>query len=425
MVGGQPRPYTRRVTSSPLPSPAPARRAALPFILLTVLLDVMGIGLIIPVFPGLVSDLAGDPTQGARLLGVFTAVYALMQFVFAPLLGALSDRYGRRPVLLLSLTGLGLDYLLLSFAPNLWWLFLGRVLAGITGASITVANAYLADVTAPEHRARSFGLLGATFGVGFILGPALGGVLGDVNARLPFLAAAVLALLNAAYGFFILPESLPPERRGTPERLRLSPLAPLAVLGHYPLVRNLAAAFVLLGLAQQTIFSTWVLFTTRVLGWTATQNGLALALVGLLSAVVQAGLVGTAVRVLGERGAILTGLGLGVMQYLLLGAARTDGLLYASIVLGSLAGIAGPAIQGLISRRVDPTEQGRVQGALTSVQSLVGIAGPLVATSVFAAFTRPGNPYHEPGAAFYLAALLSLAGTVVAGVVLRRAGRQS
>ncbi|GBF05554.1 arabinose efflux permease family protein [Deinococcus aerius] len=401
------------------------RPAALAFILLTVLLDVMGIGLIIPVFPLLVTDLAHSPTAGAQMVGVFTAVYAVMQFICAPILGALSDRYGRRPVILASLTGMGLDYLLLTVAPNLWWLFVGRVIAGMTGASITVANAYLADVTPPEGRARSFGLLGATFGVGFILGPALGGVLGDVSLRLPFLVAAGLALLNALYGFFVLPESLSPENRGArPGRGVLNPLAPLGALARYPLVRNLAAAFVLIGMAQQVIFTTWVLFTERVLGWTPAQNGVALAVVGLLSVVVQAGLVGTAMRVLGERGAILTGLLIGVVQYVLLGAARSGEMLYASIVIGSLAGIAGPAIQGLISRTVDPGEQGRVQGALTSVNSLVAIVGPLLATTVFAYFTRPGNTLHEPGAAFYMAALFSLLGTVVAGVVLRRAGRQ-
>lgn len=407
-------------------SPAPNRPPpALAFILLTVLLDVMGIGLIIPVFPALVTQLAHNPTSGAQFVGVFTAVYAVMQFVCAPILGALSDRYGRRPVLLASLTGMGLDYLLLAFAPNLAWLFVGRVIAGATGASITVANAYLADVTPPENRARSFGLLGATFGVGFILGPALGGVLGNINLHLPFFVAAGLALLNALYGLFVLPESLPPEKRGArPERSVVNPFAPLLALGKYPLVRNLAAAFVLIGMAQQVIFSTWVLFTERVLGWTPAQNGVALAVVGLLSVIVQAGLVGVAMRVLGERGAIITGLLIGVVQYVLLGAARTGAGLYASIVLGSLAGIAGPAIQGLISRTVDPTEQGRVQGALTSINSLVGIFGPLLATAVFAYFTRPGNTFNEPGAAFYMGALFSLLGTVVAGVVLRRAGKQ-
>ncbi|GGJ75414.1 tetracycline resistance MFS efflux pump [Deinococcus aquiradiocola] len=396
------------------------RPAALAFILVTLLIDVMGLGLIIPVFPNLLKQLSGSEVAGAQMLGIFTAIYAVMQFIFAPILGALSDRYGRRPVLLLSLLGVGLDYLFMYFAPNLGWLLLGRIIAGITGASITVANAYVADVTAPEDRARNFGLLGATFGVGFILGPALGGLLGNIDLRLPFAFAAGLSLLNAAYGYFVLPESVTDELRGRKlGREVFNPLAPLRDLGRYPLVRNLAGSFVLIGLAQQVIFSTWVLFTERTLGWSPAQNGIALAVVGVLSAITQAGLVGPAMRVLGERGAIFTGLLLGTVQYVLLGAARSGPVLYGSIVFGSLAGISGPAIQGLISRTVDDREQGRIQGALTSLNSLVGIFGPLAATWVFAYFNG-GSSLDVPGAAFYMAALFSLAGAVLAGVVLRR-----
>ena len=399
----------------------PHRPAALVFILVTLLIDVMGLGLIIPVFPNLIKLLSGSETAGAQLLGVFTAVYAVMQFIFAPILGALSDRYGRRPVLLLSLLGVGLDYLLLYFAPSLGWLLLGRVIAGITGASVTVANAYVADVTTPQDRARNYGLLGATFGVGFILGPALGGVLGDINLRLPFAFAAGLSLLNALYGYFVLPESVTAQTRGRRlSREVFNPFSPLRDLGRYPLVRNLAGAFVLIGLAQQVIFNTWVLFTESVLHWTPSQNGVALAVVGVLSAITQALLVAPAMRLLGERGAIFTGLLLGTVQYLLLGAARSGAVLYGSILFGSLAGIAGPAIQGLISRTVDAREQGRVQGALASVNSLVGVAGPLAATWVFAYFNRPTADPKIPGAAFYMAALFSLLGALLAGVVLRR-----
>ncbi len=399
------------------------RPAALVFILITVLIDVMGLGLIIPVFPNLLKQLSGSEVAGAQMLGIFTAIYAVMQFIFAPILGALSDRYGRRPVLLLSLLGVGLDYLLMYVAPNLGWLLLGRIIAGITGASITVANAYVADVTKPEDRARNFGLLGATFGVGFILGPALGGLLGNIDLRLPFAFAAGLSLLNAAYGYFVLPESVTPEKRGVKMgREVFNPLAPLRDLGRYPLVRNLAGSFVLLGLAQQVIFSTWVLFTERTLGWSPAQNGVALAVVGVLSAITQAGLVRPAMRLLGERGAIFTGLLLGTVQYVLLGAARSGAVLYGSIVFGSLSGISGPAIQGLISRTVDDREQGRIQGALTSLNSLVGIFGPLAATWVFAYFNG-GSAQNVPGAAFYMAAVFSLAGAVLAGVVLRRMPR--
>ena len=399
------------------------RPAALVFILITVLIDVMGLGLIIPVFPNLLKQLSGSEVAGAQMLGIFTAIYAVMQFIFAPILGALSDRYGRRPVLLLSLLGVGLDYLLMYVAPNLGWLLLGRIIAGITGASITVANAYVADVTKPEDRARNFGLLGATFGVGFILGPALGGLLGNIDLRLPFAFAAGLSLLNAAYGYFVLPESVTSEKRGVKMgREVFNPLAPLRDLGRYPLVRNLAGSFVLLGLAQQVIFSTWVLFTERTLGWSPAQNGVALAVVGVLSAITQAGLVRPAMRLLGERGAIFTGLLLGTVQYVLLGAARSGAVLYGSIVFGSLSGISGPAIQGLISRTVDDREQGRIQGALTSLNSLVGIFGPLAATWVFAYFNG-GSAQNVPGAAFYMAAVFSLAGAVLAGVVLRRMPR--
>ena len=394
------------------------RPAALVFILVTVLIDVMGLGLVIPVVPQLIKQLAGSATAGAEMVGIFGAVYAVMQFVCAPLLGALSDRYGRRPVLLGSLLGIGLDYLLLYFAPSLGWLFVGRIIAGITGASITVANAYIADVTAPEERAKSFGLLGATFGVGFILGPARGGWLGDFSLRLPFAFAAGLALLNAAYGLFVLPESLPATLRGHGARTALNPFAPLANLGRYPLVRSLTGAFVLFGLAQQVIFSTWVLFTESVLGWSPAQNGLGLAVVGVLSAVVQAGLVGVAVRHLGERKAILAGLLMGAIQFVLLGFARNDFTMYLAIVVGSLGGVAGPALQGLISRSVDEREQGSVQGAIAGVNSLVGIVGPLAATWVFAHFNA-GEP-RVPGAAFFMGAVFALGGTVVAGLVLRR-----
>ena len=407
------------------PGPAAHRPAALVFILITLLIDVMGLGLIIPVFPNLIKQLSGSATAGAQLLGVFTAIYAVMQFIFAPILGALSDRYGRRPVLLLSLLGVGLDYLLMYFAPSLGWLLLGRVIAGITGASVTVANAYVADVTAPEDRARNFGLLGATFGVGFILGPALGGLLGNIDLRLPFAFAAGLSLLNAAYGYFVLPESVTAEMRGRKlGREVLNPLAPLRDLRRYPLVRSLTGSFVLLGLAGQVIFSTWVLFTESTLGWSPAQNGVGLAVYGLISAVTQGLLVGPAVQRLGERGAIFTGLILGTVQYVLLGAARSSAVLYGSIVVGSLGGIAGPGIQGLISRSVDDREQGRIQGALASMNSLVGVAGPLAATWVFAYFNG-GSQWRIPGAAFYMAALFSLAGTVVAGVVLRRMPRRT
>lgn len=396
------------------------RPAALIFILVTVLIDVMGLGLIIPVVPQLVKQLAGSATAGAEMVGVLGAVFGLMQFLCAPLLGAMSDRYGRRPLLLGSLVGTGLDNIFMFFAPTLAWLFVGRVIAGVTSASITVANAYIADVTEPAQRAKNFGLLGATFGVGFILGPALGGWLGHFDLRLPFAFAAGLALLNALYGLFVLPESLPRERRGQ-GRASLNPLAPLANLGRYPLVRSLTGSFVLFGLANQVIFSTWVLFTEGVLGWGPAKNGAGLALVGVMTALVQAGLIGVAMRRLGERRAILAGLLIGSVQFVLIGLARSDLTMYIAIVVGSLGGIAGPALQGLISRSVDEREQGSVQGAIAGLNSLVGVVGPLLATWVFAHFmaSRPS----VPGAAFFMGALFMLLATGLVTLALRRHGK--
>lgn len=389
--------------------------AALIFILLTALIDVMGIGLIIPVLPGLVKELAGSEAGAARFIGWLTAAYALMQFVFAPILGALSDRYGRRPVLLLSLLGMALDYLVLFFAPNLWWLLVGRLIAGVTGASLTVANAYIADVTPPEERAKNFGRLGATFGLGFILGPALGGVLGEYGLRTPFLAAAILSALNFVYGLLVLPESLPPEKRARAVGA-VNPFTPLRALFEYPILRGLALTFVLLGLAGQVIFSTWVLFTEGALNWTPRQTGVALGFFGLITAGVQAGLVGRFISRFGERRTIMTGLVASTLEFVVLSVARSGPMLYLSLLVGGLGGLANPALQGLISRQVSEQEQGRVQGAITSLNSLVGIFGPVVATAVYAY----GLGHGFPGAAFVMGALLSIVGTVLILGVLRK-----
>lgn len=393
----------------------PRRPPALLFILLTALIDVMGIGLIIPVLPGLVKELAGSEAGGARFIGVLTAAYAAMQFIFAPILGTLSDRFGRRPVLLLSLAGMVLDYLLLFFSPNLWWLLVGRLIAGVTGASLTVANAYIADVTAPEDRAKNFGRLGATWGVGFILGPMLGGWLGEHGLRAPFLFAAGLTALNFLYGLLVLPESLPPEKRGAAGGGTLNPFTPLRALTEYPLLRGLTLTFVLLGLAGQVIVSTWVLYTEGVLRWSPLQNGIAFAVYGLLTAGVQAGLISPFIARFGERRTIMTGLVASTLEFVVLSVARSAPVLYLSLVVGALGGLAQPAMQGLISRQVGEQEQGRVMGAITSLNSLVGVFGPLLATSVFAA----GQGAGFPGAAFVQGAVLSILGTVLILSVLR------
>lgn len=389
--------------------------AAIPFILVTMLLDVLGIGLLIPVLPELVTELAGgDLTSGSSYYGWFIAVYAAMQFAFAPVLGGLADRFGRRPVLLISLLGSGIDYLVMAMAPNLALLFVGRLISGITGANITAANAYIVDVSPPAERAKNFGLVGAAFGVGFILGPALGGVLAGISLRAPFYAAAGLALLNWLYGFFILPESLAPENRRAFSWRRANPLGSLRSLGRHPLVRDLTVTYIGVGLAQNALATTWVLSTTYRFGWTPFVNGLSLALVGVLSAVVQGWLVRMIVPRLGERTAIVVGLLASAAAFAIYGASPYGWVLYVGIVVGSIGGLSGPSSQALISREVSASEQGEVQGALASLLSLTGVVGPLAGAQLFARFTGSAAPIELPGAPFYLGTLLLLAAVFVA-----------
>ena len=317
------------------------KQAAVRFILITVLLDMLGIGLIIPVLPKLVTSLyGGDLSTGSHVFGWFVASYALMQFLFAPTLGNLSDAYGRRPVLLVSLLGAGLDYLLMTFAPTWQWLFLGRVLSGVTGANIAVANAYIADVSSPEERAKNFGLIGACFGVGFIIGPAAGGLLAEYGLRAPFLAAAVLNLCNTLYGFFVLPESHAPANRRPFDWSRINPLASLRTLARFPVVLGLTATIALDRIAHDSLPSTWVLFTTYRFNWTEWQNGLSLALVGIMFAIVSGGLTGKVVGKLGERRALIFGLCVSATGYLLYGLATQGWMLYAIIAATSIGGVA-------------------------------------------------------------------------------------
>lgn len=397
------------------------RQAAIPFILITILIDVLGIGLIVPILPDLIVEMSGgEVSQGSSVYGIFIAVYAAMQFLFAPILGGLSDRFGRRPVLLVSLLGAGLDYLLMAVAPNLWILFLGRVIAGITGANLTVANAYIADVTKPEDRAKNFGLIGAVFGIGFIIGPALGGFLGNFDLRLPFFAAAGIALLNWLYGWFILPESLSSENRQLFSAGHFNPLRAFAALGRYPVVLGLTFTLVCTYLAQNILQSVWVLFTGFRFDWGPLQNGFSLTLLGLLTAIVQGGLIRVLLPKLGERRAIITGMAISTLSMTLYALVSQEWMIYVAMVIGSLAGIAGPAIQGLVSRNVSPREQGTVQGALASVASLTGVVGPLLGTQLFAFFTAPDTANPLPGAPFMLAAALSFVGLLAALRAFRR-----
>ncbi|MFM2125445.1 MAG: hypothetical protein RL328_1896, partial [Acidobacteriota bacterium] len=392
--------------ASARPTPVPsapaktARQPALVFIFITLFLDILGIGLIVPILPKLVETLQGGSVAAAsHTYGLLAALYGLMQFICSPLLGSLSDRFGRRPVILASLFGSGLDYLLLAFAPNLTWFFIGRLIAGVTGANFSAATAYIADISPPEKRAANFGIIGAAFGLGFIAGPALGGWLGNDNLRMPFFAAAGLTLLNWLYGLFVLPESLKPENRSQFSWRRANPVGALLALQRYPVVFGLTGTCFLMNLAHQVFPSTWVLYTGYRYGWTPKQTGLSLALVGLTAAIVQGGLTRAVIPKLGERRAASLGLGISAVCLIAYGLATEGWMAYAIIAAGSLSGIAGPSVQGLISRSVGPDEQGAVQGSLNSLASIAGVIGPPLATGLFGYFISAAAPMKLPGAA--------------------------
>ncbi|TCZ79730.1 TCR/Tet family MFS transporter [Lysobacter sp. N42] len=394
-----------------MPATAPAgaaRRAALAFIFVTVLIDVLAFGLIIPVLPHLVeSFVGGDTEQAAYWIGIFGTVFAAIQFLTAPVQGALSDRFGRRPVILLSCLGLGLDFVFMALAPSLAWLMVGRIISAITSASFTTANAYIADVTAPENRAKSYGMIGAAFGLGFIVGPLMGGVLGDIDHRLPFWAAAVLALANFLYGLFVLPESLPKEKR-TPrfDWSHARPLGSVHLLRRYPAIWGLAAVVLLANMAHYVYPSTFVLFGAERYGWGEKEVGYVLALVGVLSVIVNAVLVGRVVKRLGERRTLLLGLACGVFGFGVYAFATAPWVFLAAMPVSALWALAQPATQALITREVGPEVQGRMQGAIMSLVSLAGIVAPALFAGTFGWFIGKNAPVYQPGAAFLLAALV-------------------
>ncbi|OCX53780.1 tetracycline resistance MFS efflux pump [Mucilaginibacter sp. PPCGB 2223] len=397
------------------PTVKPKAQAALWFIFITLLIDITGFGIIIPVLPDLIRKLLhGDISIAARYGGYLTVAYSLMQFVFAPVIGNLSDKYGRRPVLLASLLGFSIDYLFLAFAPTIWWLFLGRVIAGITGASFTTASAYIADISTNEDRAKNFGMIGAAFGLGFIIGPAIGGVLGDIGLRLPFLAASALALLNALYGFFILPESLPLEKRRPFDIKRANPIGSLKQLGKYPAVLGLAASFILIYLAAHSVQSVWNFFTEYNFNWSKKMVGASLAFVGLLIGLVQALLTRVIVPKLGNQRSVILGLLFYTVGLLFFSFATQSWMMFVFLVPYCLGGIAGPALQSIITSEVPANEQGELQGALTGLMSLTSIFGPWIMTSVFAFFTSKQAPFHFPGAHFMLGAVFMLLSAVLA-----------
>lgn len=400
---------------------ASKNKAALGFIFITLLIDITGWGLVIPVFPKLIGELTGaDISTIGRYGGWLTVAYAIVQFFFAPIVGNLSDRYGRRPVLLFSLLGFGIDYLFLSFAPTLGWLFVGRIIAGATGASITTATAYIADISTHEDRAKNFGLIGAAFGLGFIIGPAIGGLLGEFGSRVPFLAAAGLTLINTLYGYFVLPESLPKENRRKFEWIRANPFGSLQHLSRFPAIWGLIISFVLVYIAAHSVQSTWSFFTIERFHWSEGMIGISLAAVGALVATVQGGLIRIVNPILGNERSVYIGLTLYAVGLFLFAFASQTWMMFVFLVPYCLGGIAGPALQAIISNHVPSNEQGELQGALTSLISVTTIIGPLVMTSLFSYFTRPNTPVHFSGAAFLLGAILMLASAAVAYVVLKR-----
>jgi MFS transporter, DHA1 family, tetracycline resistance protein len=395
--------------------PPSSRRAAVVFIFVTVVLDVLGIGIIAPVLPPLVvSFLGGDTAQAARVYGVFATAWAVMQFVASPVLGALSDRFGRRPIILISVTGLGLDYILMAVAPNLEWLFVGRVISGITSASFATAAAYIADVTPPEDRAKSFGMIGAAFGLGFVLGPAAGGMLGAISPRLPFWVSAGLCLTNGLYGLFVLPESLPPERRARFSWARANPVGSLRLLRSHREVFALASVTFLYYVAHEVLPSTFVLYTNFRYHWDPRAVGLTLALVGVCTAIVSGGLVGPIVKRIGERRAVLVSLVFGALAFAIFGLAPQGSLFLIGVPVMSLLGLYAPSSQALMTRRVAPSEQGQLQGAVMGLRGLSGLISPGMFTLTFATFIGPIAYLNVPGAPFLLAGLLLVAALTVA-----------
>jgi DHA1 family tetracycline resistance protein-like MFS transporter len=404
------------------PAPAAQSRAAVVFIFITVVLDILALGIVIPVLPMLVEAfLGGDTARAATALGVFGTVWALMQFVCSPILGALSDRWGRRPVILISCLGLGLDYILMALAPTLAWLFVGRVISGITAASFSTAGAYIADVTPPEKRAASFGILGAAFGLGFVLGPAMGGVFGAIDPRLPFWVAAGLSLVNAAYGFFVLPESLPEELRKPFSWHSVNPLASLRLLRSHRELFGIATVTVFYQLAHHVMPSVFVLYGSYRYGWDPRATGLTLAVVGVVSIIVQGGLVRPLVARLGERRTLLMGLGFGVAGFAMFALAETGRVFWLGIPIFGLVGLFGPSAQGLMTRHVTPSEQGQLQGINSSFMGLTGIFGPTLFTFTFASFIGPYASWHLPGAPYLLASALLVIAFGIAWRVTRDA----
>jgi MFS transporter, DHA1 family, tetracycline resistance protein len=406
--------FSEGAVATPRETP-PVRGAAVIFIFITILLDMFALGLILPILPKLVESFVdNDTASAARIFGLFGTAWALMQFFFSPILGGLSDRFGRRPVVLLSSLGLALDYVLMALAPSLTWLFIGRVISGITSASVSTAFAYIADVTPVEQRAAVFGKIGAAFGAGFIFGPAIGGLLGDIDPRLPFWVAAGLSFANTLYGWLILPESLPRERRSPFRWKSANPVGALHLLRSDRILASLSVVNFIAQLAHVVLPSTFVLYATYRYGWDTRTVGLTLAIVGICAMTVQGAAIGPIVRRFGERRALLLGLGCGAVGFLIFGAAPTGPLFWLGIPVMALWGVSGAALQALTTRLVAPDQQGQLQGATSSVQSLSQLVGPFLFTLTFAWFIGGQAPVNLPGAPFLLASVLLVLALAIA-----------
>ena len=395
------------------------------FVLITLFLDVMGIGLSNPILPKLINQIVGDVSTAAHYFGALTATYALMLFVFSPIQGALSDQFGRKPVLLLSLLGTGLSYLGLTLAPTLPWIFTAQILNGLTGASLAVVFAYIADISSPENRAQYFGLIGTTLSLGWVIGPALGGLLSIWGLRIPFLIAAIVTILNLLYGLLVIPESHKPEHRRNFSWRAANPISSLGLLSQHATIFGLATVIFCSDLALQCFISTWVLFTTYKFHWEAFQAGLSLALLGTMTAVVQASIIRPVVAKFGERRTIIAGLSLSLIGYLLYALPSQGWMMYGVIVLNGFDYAVKPTSQGLLSSLVSAREQGAIQGALASQTALATIVGPLIATNLFGYFTSVGTPHPFPEVPFILGAFLFLLALGLAITTFSKDSRRS
>ncbi len=383
------------------------------FIFITMFLDVVGLGLLIPIYPDIIRRFSSDAVFVSQYFGLFISVYSFIQFFASPILGSLSDRYGRRPILLVSLLGAGLDYILMAFAPQLWVLFLGRVISGLTGASMTVASAYMADISNDKNRSANFGMIGAAWGLGFVIGPALGGVLGSFGWRIPFYAAAGMNIINFAWGLFVLPESLPEKSRRQIDFKRLNPFRSILKILRPSPVFIFVYVYFLIYLAGQVHPSSWTLYTEHKFGWTAFDVGLSLAFVGVSVAVAQGGLTRIVIPRIGEWKSLLFGIMINIVGFTAFGLATKGWMMYAIMGFAFLSGIAGPAIQSLISKNTPPEEQGELQGSLIGLASLTAIIAPLFYTQLFASFTRPDGWMYLPGVSYFVAAGISFVAVVL------------